>query len=1240
MAKKKKAAPPPSLHSIEPPTEAPAPTVAVDVDIDIGPDADGKSDGRPPSQHHLHEHEHHHHHSHYARSVHSDGGVVETKTDIVETQEIKEIPPKSKQAATVETDQEAAPPAISTAKAASNKAKSKAALPTTVAATSTKSKAAPALSAKQPSVTATIAKSPTAKVPSEKPVSAKPPSVKPPTVIAVQQAAPTPVPASPAPSHRSIRSHRSHHHPEVIVNVTIPQPTPAPVPAPVPAASPAPAKPVTVVQEAEQVIEREVVEIQPSTPLVVPASRPPSAVASPAPTGRSKLSSIFKPKPKSPPPEEEEPTPAEEEVVEETKVITTTTTTIKRRPPSPPKVISTDNPFVENDPEPSLPPAATTTAKSAKSKPKSLPPPSPVPSIKSVPATPVPATPMKLPSLFKPSPLGGSGSGGKKKPMKMVETTTVERYIVPADSDEEGGAAVEVDVEVDAAGADVDTAATTVGGPTTKGIGGARSNALTVTSGRQSGTKAGLRPIPMIDYQALIRHTPPPSIRKSIQSLPPAPTTYAAQTPTPPAPKTIVTMSAQLDRDSQGNEHLHARMRDHTGVPPQQGPPAPTTYVPPPTTVAPPPAPTMSAAPAPTAVPAPQTIVTLSAQLDRDSKGGEHLHARMRDHTGVTKGLDLDTGENPLQTEKERKKREKKEKKAAEKAAAAGGLGQGMDTSNPYRPIGNTAPPPKSERYAYPPAPTVIEQQAKERFHNRFNNQGGAGGMPGMGMGMGMGGAGMGMGPPYPPPLPQTYPRPPPLIGTRPPMFGPPMMGMGMNPMMGMGMGMGGMGGMGMMGMPMMGMGMPMGMSMPMAAPIPGVVPGQPGMGYMNSMPGRFGRDMLGRDFAGPGGVGSSQPYRPPDPSALPPMPTGLPFVARPGQEGFDQYGRMLPPDLPEGWDGWGRPLVAAGANAPAAPLAAAAAGAAPPTQIAPPMAMGGVMPGATTQTRDMQFPSTYASSQGQMVPASTTASSSIGSGRPDQPACFDRPPAKADSYYRYDGFEAFSFPAASLNRAHQLHLPPEIVSHDVNEDDWMKFIEDLSREALHGAQHALSRQVRGGQGMGPDPILSESVHSLLASWAVAFFAPRGIKVYAAQDGRKVLPPPVEPLPTKRGFSHAEEWSDAGSVEDEADEYRYAHSSWRNEAGFGFGDDSDAEEQERQARRMDMYLPRRERDFRKSERDRTRRRERRRRLRDAEIKKSERRGDWEIHFVCATPTVWQQGARPRTYGEPVVRLKR
>jgi hypothetical protein len=47
---------------------------------------------------------------------------------------------------------------------------------------------------------------------------------------------------------------------------------------------------------------------------------------------------------------------------------------------------------------------------------------------------------------------------------------------------------------------------------------------------------------------------------------------------------------------------------------------------------------------------------------------------------------------------------------------------------------------------------------------------------------------------------------------------------------------------------PMMGMGMSMmGMGMPMMGMNPGVMPGMPGQGMYNAMPGRFGRDMLGR---------------------------------------------------------------------------------------------------------------------------------------------------------------------------------------------------------------------------------------------------------------------------------------------------------------------------------------------------------------------------------------------------------
>lgn len=53
------------------------------------------------------------------------------------------------------------------------------------------------------------------------------------------------------------------------------------------------------------------------------------------------------------------------------------------------------------------------------------------------------------------------------------------------------------------------------------------------------------------------------------------------------------------------------------------------------------------------------------------------------------------------------------------------------------------------------------------------------------------------------------------------------------------------------------------------------------------------------------------------------------------------------------------------------------------------------------------------------------------------RPDCFNRPPAKADSFFRYDDFEAFSLHAKSLNRAWELYLPRALVSHDVSEADW-----------------------------------------------------------------------------------------------------------------------------------------------------------------------------------------------------------
>lgn len=58
----------------------------------------------------------------------------------------------------------------------------------------------------------------------------------------------------------------------------------------------------------------------------------------------------------------------------------------------------------------------------------------------------------------------------------------------------------------------------------------------------------------------MIKTTPPS--RKHALSTPP----IVAYTPPPAAPQTVLTMSADLERDSKGNGHLHATVRDHTGV--------------------------------------------------------------------------------------------------------------------------------------------------------------------------------------------------------------------------------------------------------------------------------------------------------------------------------------------------------------------------------------------------------------------------------------------------------------------------------------------------------------------------------------------------------------------------------------------------------------------------------------------------------------------------------------------------
>lgn len=67
------------------------------------------------------------------------------------------------------------------------------------------------------------------------------------------------------------------------------------------------------------------------------------------------------------------------------------------------------------------------------------------------------------------------------------------------------------------------------------------------------------------------------------------------------------------------------------------------------------------------------------------------------------------------------------------------------------------------------------------------------------------------------------------------------------------------------------------------------------------------------------------------------------------------------------------------------------------------------------------------------------------------RPSCFERPPARGDAYYHYNEFEAFCLPASKLNKAWELHLPRELVGHDVSEEDWCVFIHGVADPTAGG---------------------------------------------------------------------------------------------------------------------------------------------------------------------------------------------
>jgi len=195
---------------------------------------------------------------------------------------------------------------------------------------------------------------------------------------------------------------------------------------------------------------------------VPPPAKVPSLPPSPAPSIKSmKLPRIIKPATsvglveavtEVDEDEDEQVLDVGDEVV--TKVVTTTTTTRRAATPTPPRGPSPAEekydpfiPIIENDPTYKPPPPPP---------PKSFLPPQPL----------TMPPPTHIPDSV---------------PHKTIETTTVETISYP----------------IDPQGTSADSAASTMGNTTTQGVGRAKSALELVTGGRKSGTKGGLKPIPM-----------------------------------------------------------------------------------------------------------------------------------------------------------------------------------------------------------------------------------------------------------------------------------------------------------------------------------------------------------------------------------------------------------------------------------------------------------------------------------------------------------------------------------------------------------------------------------------------------------------------------------------------------------------------------------------------------------------------------------------------------------------------
>ncbi|KAI5450328.1 hypothetical protein NCC49_003113 [Naganishia albida] len=306
-------------------------------------------------------------------------------------------------------------------------------------------------------------------------------------------------------------------------------------------------------------------------------------------------------------------------------------------------------------------------------------------------------------------------------------------------------------------------------------------------------------------------------------------------------------------------------------------------------------------------------------------------------------------------------------------------------------------------------------------------------------------------------------------------------------------------------------------------------------------------------------------------------MPQGLPFVARPPKEGFDAYGRPIPPPAPEGSDGWGRPIPGANVQFP---------------MMQPPG-----MPHPGMQPR----PNMPVQGNTGSRAASPDKPSQSGSDaeRPEEPPMFHRAPSTS-AENGYADFEPFAFPANRLRQPGTLRRPHALKDHDIRQDEWGFFIEALAHEALRHVDHG-----------NPDhpPRLTKAVHELLRAWQVGYFGPRAVQVYVARDGKKVYEPGFG-VPRNRA---APSMRDSRSMYTDTTSYRDVYSDATTT------DSSD----------IDLH------EGRFSARQRAYRRERRRqRPRDRRARGGDG-GEWEVHFAYTEPTMFKPGLKPRRYGEKV-----